>query len=225
ERSALNSIAAANQVTINIVFQTLWGILLQKYNNCGDVVFGAVVSGRPPEIEAIENMVGLFINTIPVRVTSRENQRFIGLLKRMGEKAAASRLYEYLPLAEIQSQSALKGNLINHIMALENYPLDETIRNSGKNTGAQQGLRDSFFNVVDMEFHEQTNYDFDISINLVGLEKGFPVKLSYNPRVYETDIITNVGLHLREMIRQVADNPGIFINYIEILTRQEKQQL
>ena len=68
--ATLEKIAARNKVTLNIILETVWGLLLQKYNNHHDVVFGKVVSGRPPEIEGIENMVGLFINTVPVRVTS-----------------------------------------------------------------------------------------------------------------------------------------------------------
>jgi hypothetical protein len=62
--AGINRLAALEQVTLNTVTQALWGILLGKYNGREDVVFGAVVSGRPPGLEGVETMVGLFINTI-----------------------------------------------------------------------------------------------------------------------------------------------------------------
>ncbi|MEI2393179.1 condensation domain-containing protein, partial [Priestia megaterium] len=67
----------------NTAIQTIWGILLQKYNNSKDVVFGTVVSGRPEEIPGIENMIGLFINTIPVRVCSGKDTTLIEQLKSL----------------------------------------------------------------------------------------------------------------------------------------------
>ncbi|KAF6612190.1 hypothetical protein HFE02_26710, partial [Paenibacillus sp. EKM11P] len=66
----IERVAKQNQVTINTLIQTVWGVLLQKYNNSTDVVFGSVVSGRPGDIPGVEHMIGLFINTIPVRVQS-----------------------------------------------------------------------------------------------------------------------------------------------------------
>ncbi|MCP4153812.1 MAG: non-ribosomal peptide synthetase, partial [bacterium] len=70
----LNALAAEKQVTLNTIFQVNWGILLQKYNNTNDVVFGAVVSGRPPEIEGVAGIVGLFINTVPVRIKQEKQE-------------------------------------------------------------------------------------------------------------------------------------------------------
>ena len=57
-----------HQVTVNTLMQAAWGVILQKYNGTNDAVFGSVVAGRPAEIPGIESMIGLFINTVPVRV-------------------------------------------------------------------------------------------------------------------------------------------------------------
>jgi hypothetical protein len=73
ETRGLADLASKNQVTLNTVFQALWGLVLQKYNNTDDVVFGAVVSGRPAGLPGVEKMVGLFINTIPVRISIVKN--------------------------------------------------------------------------------------------------------------------------------------------------------
>ena len=120
--------ATDRQVTINIVFQTLWGLLLQKYNNTDDVVFGMVVSGRPPELEGIENMIGLFINAVPVRIQVHPQQTFSQLVTRVRTSAAASKSYEYLPLADVQNLSLLKRELIDHLVTFENYPVEEQMK-------------------------------------------------------------------------------------------------
>ncbi|MDP1513505.1 condensation domain-containing protein, partial [Paenibacillus ottowii] len=85
------------QVTINTLIQTVWGVLLQKYNNSSDVVFGSVVSGRPGDIPGVEYMIGLFINTIPVRVQSEQGETFAELMKRTQRQALASNAYDAFP--------------------------------------------------------------------------------------------------------------------------------
>ncbi|NIM16909.1 MAG: amino acid adenylation domain-containing protein, partial [Candidatus Aminicenantes bacterium] len=213
--SALNSIARQEGVTVNTVFQTLWSVLLQRYNNTDEVVFGVVVSGRPPEIQGIEQMVGLFINTIPIRIKSRPDREFSQLLRMVQQKGALSRPYEYLPLAEIQSKSQLKVNLIDHIMVFENYPIQEEIKNAGIEPEYD-------FRAVNVRIHEQTNYNFNI---VIFPGQYFLVKFSYNGLVYEGNLIKRVGLHLEEMIKQVIENPSKTIKEIGIITGVEKQQI
>ncbi|MCU6340062.1 hypothetical protein KW823_26465, partial [Enterobacter quasiroggenkampii] len=71
----MHRVAKQHQLTLNTLMQAAWGIILQKYNNTGDAVFGGVVSGRPAEIPGIESMIGLFINTIPIRVVCEADDR------------------------------------------------------------------------------------------------------------------------------------------------------
>jgi fengycin family lipopeptide synthetase D len=123
----LEDIVRNKNVTLNIIIQTIWGIILQRYNNTGDVVFGAVVSGRSHEVKGIENMVGLFINTIPVRIQSEGDKPFTDLLKDVQLSTLQSERYSYQPLVEIQAKTNLKQNLIGQIMVFENYPLEETV--------------------------------------------------------------------------------------------------
>jgi non-ribosomal peptide synthase protein (TIGR01720 family) len=221
--SALNRVSGGYGVTMNTVFQALWGILLQTYNNNDDVVFGSVVSGRPPEIERIEDMVGLFINTVPARITGLPGERFFQLLKRVQEEAVSSRAYEYLPLADIQSQSPLKGNLIDHIWVFENYPFHEIAANAGIKKEHGQGTLLGFA-VEDAESFQQTNYDFNVLVVPRDSER-LVVTFSYNARVYETETVNRIGRHFKEILNRVVDNPGIVTREIEILTENERQQI
>ena len=159
--AVLNRLAAGNHVTLNTIIQTLWGLLLGKYNGKEDVVFGAVVSGRPFALEGVEYMVGLFINTIPVRIRFSDKMRFYQLLQQVQEEALACEPYHYHPLAEIQSRSALKQNLIDHILVFENYPVTEQIEDYAREKGKSDKI---LIKLSKVEVFEQTNYDFNISM-------------------------------------------------------------
>ena len=213
--SGLTGMAADFQVTLNTVFQTLWGLLLHIYNNTDDVVFGTVVSGRPPEIDGIEKMVGLFINSIPVRIKSSPGQLFSQLLTDVHKNAAKSKSYEYLPLADIQECAALKRTLINHLLTFENYPVEAHMRDAGKVKGLG-------FGIEEIDMFDQINYNFDI---IVIPGKSLSVKFSFNRLVYEPGYVKQVEFHFRQLIDQVVDNPHIPLGVIDILSKEEKKQL
>jgi non-ribosomal peptide synthetase component F len=202
----LNWIASTNQVTMSTVFQSIWGILLQKYNNCDDVVFGAVVSGRPPEIEDIEHMVGLFINTLPVRIRAGEAQDISSLLQWVQQKSVSSKSFEYLPLAEIQVNSPFKRDLVDHIMAFENFPTAKKIRETGN--------EDEFiFKVEEFTIRGRSSYDLHITV-IPG--KRIHVKFGFNRNVYGPGFIKKVASHFQEIIRQIVEDHGIQLDEIKI---------
>lgn len=214
-QQALVEFAGQNQVTLNNVFQSIWGVLLQKYNRVEDVVFGAVVSGRPSEIEGIENMVGLFINTVPVRIACGGNMSFRELVGKVQEAALESAKYDHVPLAEVQANTSLKQNLIDHIIAFENYPLDREWKVWGNTP-------EGSFYLSDVEAFEQTNYDFNIIVE-TGSE--IIVRFDYNSLLYDESFIRAVEGHLKNLMEKVTKEPDSRIDTIEIVTEQEKQHL
>ncbi len=213
----LIKISKENTVTVSTIFQTLWGILLQKYNDTGDVVFGSVSSGRPASLEGIETMVGLFINTIPVRIKNEPGETCANLLAKVQAQQIQSKLYEFISLAEIQAISPAKRGLVNHILIFENYPLDKEVEHLSENSGLQ-------FSVTGVEAFEQTNYDLNIIAALSG-EGELIFKIKYNSIVYSADVMEGLGAHLLRITEQVAANPGYLVEEIEIITVLEKEQL
>ncbi|OMF37365.1 condensation domain-containing protein, partial [Paenibacillus peoriae] len=157
--AALNQMAKQQHVTINTLLQSVWGVILQQYNNHQDVVFGGVVSGRPADIPGVENMIGLFINTIPVRICSAPDATFAEVLQRTQEQALASGVYDTFPLYDIQALTEQKQDLIHHIMVFENYPIGQQMKQVGGSgeTRAQNG-----FSIANVALAEQTNYDFNL---------------------------------------------------------------
>jgi iturin family lipopeptide synthetase B len=209
--AALMRIAAQAQVTFNTVFQALWGLLLAKCNGVKDVVFGAVVSGRPAEIPGIEDMVGVFINTIPVRVKYEEEDTFYALLKRIQEAAVQGDPHQYYPLAEVQAHSLLKQHLLDHLVIFENFPV-----------GQQNGIAVQGDGVQQVEVFEQTNYDLNIMVS-PGTTTG--ILFRYNENVFSAADITGFGNFLRCLAAQVADNETILLNRLTLLPEKEIRQL
>src|SRR5215216_1016254 len=66
--AALQSFAREQGLSLNTLALGAWALLLSRYSGKRDVVFGSTVSGRPAELAGVETMVGLFINTLPLRV-------------------------------------------------------------------------------------------------------------------------------------------------------------
>ncbi|MCU0288766.1 MAG: amino acid adenylation domain-containing protein, partial [Acidobacteria bacterium] len=213
--SKLQNLVSSLQITANILFQCTWGILLQRYNNTRDVVYGVVVSGRPPELPGVEDMVGLFINTIPLRVESHSDMPFSRLLQQIKKDSALSKAHEHTSLAEIQAQSLLKEKLIGHIMVFENYPLKEEVINWGAN-------RTLGFVVQKVKMSGQAHYPFYI---VVIPEGNLRVMFKYDARVYNEQFLQKMGMHFKALLCQAAENPEILIGDLEILSDQERNQL
>ncbi|MCM3340480.1 non-ribosomal peptide synthase/polyketide synthase [Paenibacillus sp. MER TA 81-3] len=211
----LNEAAKRNLVTLSTLLQATWGIMLQKYNGTGDVVFGGVVSGRPADMPGIEEMIGLFINTIPVRVTADTGESFADIMCRLQEQALASAKHDHYPLYEIQAQSAQKQELINHIMVFENYPMEEQIEQLESLDG--KGLK-----LKDVMVTEQTNYDFNLVI-MPGDE--IVIRLDYNGIVFDRTSMEQLKGHLVNMLEQIAANPQIPVGELELATAAEKAQI
>nr|WP_304364167.1 condensation domain-containing protein [Paenibacillus sp. Mc5Re-14] len=219
ERStALKRIAKQQKVTINTILQSAWGVILQKYNNNQDV-FGSVVSGRPAEVAGVESMIGLFINTIPVRIYSERNATFAEILKRTQEQALTSGPYNTFPLYDIQALTEQKQDLINHIMVFENYPIGQKISqviDSGE-ADAHKGL-----SIANVAIAEQTNYDFNL---IVVPDEDITILLEYNELVYNRSEMQRIKGHIEHVIRQIVENPNIRVSELELITSEEQAQI
>ncbi|MGD2093241.1 MAG: amino acid adenylation domain-containing protein, partial [Candidatus Aminicenantes bacterium] len=216
----LNELAGRNRVTLNTLIQAVWGIILGKYNGREDVVFGAVVSGRPSELEGVESMVGIFINTIPVRIRFEGKIKFNELLKRVQEEAIASEPHHYHQLAEIQSESVLKQNLINHIIIFENYPLAEQIKGYEDKSGKSNN--GAVLKLYDMDVFEQTNYDFNIMV--ASLEQ-LMIRFDYNGNIYDRDFVERISHHFNQVLIRIIDNEELKIEELTLLSNEEKSRI
>ncbi|WP_040496073.1 hybrid non-ribosomal peptide synthetase/type I polyketide synthase, partial [Fulvivirga imtechensis] len=212
ETNSLKQISATHGVTINSIIQCAWGILLAKYNNTNDVVFGSVVSGRPAELDGIENMVGLFINTIPVRI-SYEDDTIKDLLEKVQRNATEGEMYHYLPLSTIQAVSGWGAALVDHILVFENYPVTDEIEGMDLEKGTGR--------VVDLEVFEQTSYDLSL---IVMPGDNININFDYNANRFSAETIEGMKDHLATVIEQI-ENYNQRVSEIDILSFEEREQL
>jgi len=127
---ALKSFAQSHALTPNTVVQAAWAILLSRYSGETDVVFGATRAGRHSTVPGAEAMVGLFINTVPVRTGVAPETNVLAWLGSLRQTWVDIRSHEHVPLARIQSWSPLpRGTaLFDSIVVFENYLLNDLLR-------------------------------------------------------------------------------------------------
>jgi bacitracin synthase 3 len=185
----IEKFAQESNVTVNTIFETVWGILLQKYNNIDDVVFGKVVSGRNIDIKDIDKMLGLFINTIPVRVRCEKDQEFLALLQTVQEQAFESEQYDYCALPEIQKQSKVGNQLLPTLIDFANYYVSDSLEEDALKLTEIQG-----------DSHENTNYD--ITLTIVKNET-YTFSILYNTSLYSQTDIERLLSRFTKMIEQI----------------------
>ncbi len=209
----IENLAKELRVTLSSLLNTAWGILLQKYNDTNEVIFGITVAGRNPDVTGIEDMVGLFINTIPQILRTESNQRVNKLIQKINEELSSRRDHERIGLTEIKSCSNLdsKSNLFDSIVVIENFTFfDELNKNN------------SLLKIDSYSSFEMPN--FDLTVEIVLLED-IEVNFIYNDQIFTKATIRLLHLHYVNILQQIVDNHGQLVSKIELLSSEEKERL
>ncbi|MEM1311442.1 MAG: condensation domain-containing protein, partial [Cyanobacteria bacterium P01_H01_bin.153] len=147
----LTTFIQRHHLTLNTLIQGAWALLLSRYGDTFDVVFGATVSGRPPTLPGAESIVGLFINTVPVRVALSPEMPLLSWLQNIQAGQRDRETYAYSTLTDIQSWSAVPNGvpLFESLLVFENYPvsLNAALTDSSSGLTIREG-----------QGFEQTNY-------------------------------------------------------------------
>jgi len=206
ETNRLEEMAQNYHVTLNTVVEAAWGILLQRYNRRRDVVFGKVVSGRDVDLVGIEEMVGLFINTIPIRVTTNNEQTFGELIIGLQEQALRSGEHNHYSLAEIQKLSGSESQLVQMTLAFENYYI-------------QEPSNEHLLGLELKSFREETNYDLSL---IAFLTNQLVLEITYHLNKYERDEIQNILDKLKALLLEITSKPEKKVKRIQMMTEKEK---
>ena len=210
----LKALAQNHRLTLNTIIQGAWAILLSRYSGEMDVVFGATVSGRSPDLPGVEEMIGLFINTLPVRLTVTPDQNVLPWLKDIQRQSLVMQQYEYTPLANIQNWSQLpRGrSLFDSIVVFENYPSD----------GGAFLPDDASLALSNLQYLEQSNYPLSL---LAVPGQCLELYLIYDRRYFEDQAIARLMGHFETILLGLTLRSDQSLARIPMLTAAEESQI
>ncbi|MFA1551823.1 amino acid adenylation domain-containing protein [Actinomadura chokoriensis] len=206
--SALSARARAQGVTLNTVLQLAWGMLISSLTGSTDVVFGAAVSGRPPELPGVEQMIGLFINTLPIRVRVHPADTVAEALARLQDEQAALMPHHHLGLSDIQ-RLAGAGTLFDTMTVLENYPFDPDA--AGADLG---GLT-----LHDVDGYDATHYPLTFAA-VPG--RGLSLRIDHRPDLFTGEDAERLMRRLLRVLDAVAHRPDLPLGRISVLDDDER---
>ncbi|HEX6291106.1 MAG TPA: amino acid adenylation domain-containing protein [Herpetosiphonaceae bacterium] len=211
--AALQALARQQQVTLNTIFQGAWALLLGRYSGEHDIVFGATASGRPSDLPGFESMVGLFINTLPVRVQTPPDEALLPWLRRLQAVQFELRQYEYSPLVQVQSWSDVPHSipLFESIVVFENHPVDRALQTLSRD--------------LDIDFVrclQRTSYPLTV-MAVPGSE--LLIRLSYDTQRFDAATITRLLGHLETLLEAMTTHQEQHLGKLALVTPAEERAL
>ncbi|WP_066904618.1 non-ribosomal peptide synthetase [Millisia brevis] len=182
------NLARSAGITPNTVVQTAWAILLGSLTGRTDITFGAVVSGRVPEVADIEAMIGLFINTVPVRIRLDPNEAGRRLLDRVRTESVSVMDHQHVGLTEIARRTGM-SDLFDTVVVFESYPVDSAALARAQRAG---GLT-----VEAVEGRDATNFPLAL---VVQMDTTLDVAIEYQPSLFAAADIEEYGDRLVDII-------------------------
>lgn len=207
--STLQAFARQQHLTIGTLIQGAWAILLNSHFQRDEVLFGVTVAGRPTELPGVMTRIGLFINTLPLRVHFSPQSRLLEWLQQIQEKVIEIQQYGYSSLTQILAWSGIPRGmpLFDSILVFENYP-DHTAL-SEQFGGLQIG------NVRSIE---QTTYPLTVAVTP---GQQLNLKIIYDPSQFEPAVIRSLLNHLRQVLEGMLANPNQHLATLSQLTQSE----
>jgi amino acid adenylation domain-containing protein len=213
--SALNALAREHRLTLNTFFQGAWSLLLSRYSAEEDVLFGAAVAGRSISLPGIDNMVGLIIGSLPVRVQVAPQASLIPWLLDLQTNQIEARQYEYCSLRDILSWSDMNRSrgqsLFESIMSFNNYEFDSILKEKSANLEIQ-----------DVSFLEGSHYPLTL---LIDPGEQFRVKINFDQRRFTRLTIKRILDQLKSLLDDFSENPEQPLSAYSMLSSANKQAL
>ncbi|WP_232835615.1 non-ribosomal peptide synthetase [Actinocorallia populi] len=207
----LTRIARRNGVTVNTLLQAAWGVVIGSLTGRDDVVFGAVVSGRPADLPGVEQMIGLFINTLPVRVRLNPSDSLAEVLERLQEEQADLLAHHHLGLTEIQRATG-HGVLFDTMTVLENYPFDPSTMD-----GALNGLR-----LTGFETYDATH--FPLTFVIIPGDR-LSLRVNHRPDVFTRQDAELLLERVRRFLDAVIEDADQPLSALDLLSDGERSRL
>ncbi|WP_405994732.1 non-ribosomal peptide synthase/polyketide synthase [Streptomyces sp. NBC_00986] len=202
----LEAFARRQGVTVNTLVQAAWGVLLGRLTGRDDVVFGATVAGRSPELAGAESMIGLFINTIPVRVRVRPQESTAALLDRLQDEQSRLIAHQHLGLADIQRAAGL-GELFDTLVVFESYPVADDEEGGD---GPRVTVRDH---------EDSTHYPFAWAVEPA---ERLRLTAEFRPDLFQPAVVRRIAGALTALLTGMAAEPDRPVGRLDLLAPTER---
>jgi amino acid adenylation domain-containing protein/non-ribosomal peptide synthase protein (TIGR01720 family) len=214
----LQTFGRRHQVTLSTIVHGGWAVLLSRYGGDADVVFGTVVSGRPAQLRGVETMVGLFVNTLPVRVEVDRAAAATAWLQRLQAQLVELRDYEYSALVKVQKWSGLAATvpLFESVLAFENYPMGGMTRPSDAERRT--------ITLSDGEVMDAAHYPLSVAVGVDG-DGHLWAKTYYDPVRFDAATVQRMLGHLETVLTELTAEPARRVGDVKILSDDERRQV
>ncbi|MFI9757072.1 amino acid adenylation domain-containing protein [Streptomyces sp. NPDC051963] len=209
----IQALARSRGITVNTVVQGLWALLLARLTGRDDVVFGATVAGRPAELAGVESMIGLFINTVPVRVSVPPYEPADAFLRRVQDEQSRLMDHHYMGLTEIQ-RVAGAGDLFDTLLVFENYPIDQAAVAEAETAA---GLR-----IAEVKGAGATHYPLTLAVLA---ERQLGVVFEFRPDSYDRPAVERLARRFERLVREVVAAPDTPLAALDVLEVEERAAL
>ncbi|MFK0195707.1 amino acid adenylation domain-containing protein [Kitasatospora sp. NPDC090308] len=211
ETAAVTGFAARRGLTVNTVFQGGWAILLGRLTGRSDVLFGSVVSTRPAALPGVEEIVGPFLNTLPVRAVLDPADPVDAHLQRVQDAQAALRDHDHLGLAEmLDGNPALAGlgEPFDTALVFENFPVD----------GAADAADGTGLRIEEVSARDARHYPLSLVV-LPG--RRLEVRFDYAPDLLTEDQVAVIADRFRRLLLDLAAGTAARLGQLDVLTEDE----
>ncbi|WP_326613088.1 non-ribosomal peptide synthase/polyketide synthase [Streptomyces scopuliridis] len=211
---AVVDFARRSRVTVGTMVHGAWALTLSQYAGSSDVVFGSTVSGRPADQPGAESTVGLFINTLPVRIDTTPAEPVARWLRRIGDEQAEARQYEYVALHEISTDVPSGAALFDSLVVVENYPVDP-------DAAARHGIVLSGLDAV-----ESTNYPLTLTARAgAGTGEQFVLTFGYDPELFDADTVRRLAESCARALEELAEDGERIVGTLTLLGGDERARV
>ncbi|MFI6875832.1 amino acid adenylation domain-containing protein [Streptomyces sp. NPDC050400] len=204
--------AAELGVTLNTLLQGAWAIVVSKLTGQQDVVFGAAVNGRPADLPGSDEMVGLFVNTLPIRVFCRPDQSLGDVIAGLQDRQIALLDHHYYGLADIQRGAGLPA-LFDTIVVFENYPIDRE--------GIVEANASAGFTIDAIRPFAGSHYPLTLNSS----DPYLRLSLDYQRDLYDQGAAEEIADRLVRVLDQLLDDPATPVGAVEVLSDDERDRL
>jgi amino acid adenylation domain-containing protein/non-ribosomal peptide synthase protein (TIGR01720 family) len=193
----LRSLAREQRLSLNTLVQGAWALLLSDRTGEADVIFGTTSAGRPASLRGVESMVGLFINTLPLRLAVRKDAALGSWLQEIQRRHSEAREYEFTPLLSILEWSGVaRGSpLFDTHQVFDNYPVDRSVEGVGHVALAVTNIR------------TYTRANFPLSLVAAAGEDSLSLKLLYDAEAFERETIEQILAGIEAILKHMGREP------------------